>query len=351
VLALVADPGLRGEIDQIAAAAGIRVVHAEEPPSRRMVWTGASAVLVDVAAARRCRDLGLPRRQHVVLVLSEKPEADEFEVAIAVGAQRVITLLGQETELVSLLSEIADPASGARNAPVVAVIGGRGGGGATVFSVVLAQVAAQASGASLLVDADPWGGGIDLVLGVEQDSGLRWPDLAVQGGRLNYSALRDALPTRRGVSVLSLGRRGAEVDAGALAAVVDAGSRAGTTVICDLPRQASVVAEAALAAADLVAVVCPADVRSCAATGAVAGWVAGVNPNVGLVVRGPAPGGLRASEMATILGLPLLAAMRAEARLAAALEEGGLQPGGRSPLVAAARRVLGALRQQSGAAA
>jgi hypothetical protein len=57
--------------------------------------------------------------------------------------------------------------------------------------------------------------------------------------------------------------------------------------------------------------------------------------------------------MATILGLPLLAAMRAEGNLDGALERGGLarSPRSRSPLAVAARRVLTVLHRQPGAAA
>lgn len=351
-LALIADPGLREEIERIAAAAGIRVVYAAEPSGRK-AWVGAAAVLLDVAAARRCRELGMPRRPAVVLIATDAPGTCEFETAMVIGAQEVITLPGQESGLVGVLSDAAAGESDGRRGAVVAVIGGRGGGGASVFAIALAQVAAEPDRECLLVDVDAWGGGLDLALGAEGDAGLRWPDLAAAAGRLSYPALRDALPRRRGVVVLSAGRTGAELRPTALAAVMDAGSRAGATVICDVPRQSSAAAETVLAAADLVVVVTPAEVRACAATRVVADWVTAVNPNVGLVVRGPAPGGLRAAEMSTILGLPLLAAMRAESSLDGALERGGLGRSlrSRSPLAVAARRVLTVLRQQPGEAA
>ncbi|WP_305798789.1 MULTISPECIES: septum site-determining protein Ssd [unclassified Mycolicibacterium] len=351
-LALIADPGLREEIERIAAAAGIRVVYAAEPSGRK-AWVGAAAVLLDVAAARRCRELGMPRRPAVVLIATDAPGTCEFEAAMVIGAQEVITLPGQESGLVGVLSDAAAGESDGRRGAVVAVIGGRGGGGASVFAVALAQVAAEPDRECLLVDVDAWGGGLDLALGAEGDAGLRWPDLTAAGGRLSYPALRDALPRRRGVVVLAAGRTGAELRPTALAAVMDAGSRAGATVICDVPRQSSAAAETVLAAADLVVVVTPAEVRACAATRVVADWVTAVNPNVGLVVRGPAPGGLRAAEMSAILGLPLLAAMRAESSLDGALERGGLGRSlrSRSPLAVAARRVLTVLRQQPGEAA
>jgi hypothetical protein len=114
-------------------------------------------------------------------------------------------------------------------------------------------------------------------------------------------------------------------------------------VVCDLPRRLTDATQAALDAADLVVVVSPCDVRACAATAAMAAVLAAINPNLGLVVRGPSPGGLRAAEIADITGLPLLASMKAEPQLAEQLEHGGLRLGRRSALAAAARQVLAAL--------
>jgi secretion/DNA translocation related CpaE-like protein len=347
ILALVGDPALRDDVDRVAAAVGLPVVHASDP-SGRNVWTGAVAVLVDVAAARRCAHRALPRRGRVVLVVRSEPEAADFEAAIAVGAQQVIMLPADDGELMAELSDAADACRDEdRRSAVVGVIAGRGGAGASVFATALAQSAADA----LLVDADPWGGGIDLVLGCEGEPGLRWPDLTLQGGRLGYAALRDALPQRHGVSVLSGSRTGSDIDAAPLGAVIDAGSRGGATVICDLPRRSTGAVETVLEVADLVVVIAPADVRSCAAAAAIAPWVSAANPNAGVVVRGPSPGGLRSTDVAQIVGLPLLAAMRAQPGVADALERGGLRLRRRSPLAGAARRVLAVLHQHQVAAA
>ena len=186
---------------------------------------------------------------------------------------------------------------------VVAVIGGCGGAGASSLAVALAQAAVDA----LLVDLDPWGGGIDLLVGGETTPGLRWPDLALEGGRLSWSAVREALPRHRGISMLSGTRCGNELDAGPVEAVVDAGRRGGVTVVCDLPRRLTDATQIALDAADLVVLVSRCDVRACAATATIAPVLATINPNLGLVVRGPSPGGLRAAEVADVAGLPLLA--------------------------------------------
>jgi secretion/DNA translocation related CpaE-like protein len=343
VLAMVADADVRSAVDRVGAAVGVRVVHAAQPSSRR-VWESASAVILDVETACRCVEIGLPRRTRVFLVGSGEPHSAQWEAAIAIGVQRVLVLPDQEADLVADLSNAVDSRRAERHGAVLAVIGGRGGAGASVFATALAFAAPTA----LLVDVDPWGGGLDLALGGESEAGLRWPDLALQGGRLDYAALRDALPTRDGVTVLSAGRAASEVDDVALGAVVDAGRRSGTTVVCDLPRRTTAAVEAALDAADLVVLLAPADLRSCAAATATGQWLSASNPNVGLVVRGPSPGGLRSADVARIVGLPMLATMRAQPGVTTMLEHGGLRLRRRSPLASAARRVLQVLHAQPG---
>src|SRR4051812_38448160 len=135
-------------------------------------------------------------------------------------------------------------------------------------------------------------GGIDLLVGTEDMQGLRWPDLTLQHGRLDFAALRQALPRLDGLSVLSSVRPGNDVEPGALAAVIDAGRRGGVTVVCDLPRALSRSVEFAVGAADLVVLVTTADVGGCAAATAVAAALGALNPNVGLLGLGPSPAGV-----------------------------------------------------------
>lgn len=318
----------------------MRVVHAGAGSVSRKSWSAAAAVLLDEAAALRCAESSLPRRSHVVVLSDTEPSSATWAAAARVGAHHVLTLPAQDGELVRELAEATESArDGNAHGRVVAVIGGRGGAGASLFAAALAQTARE----PLLVDLDPWGGGLDLLLGGETTPGVRWPDLTLQGGRLSWSAVRDALPRFRGVSMLSGTRRAYEMDAGATDAIIDAGRRGGATVVCDVPRRLTDAGQCAMDTADLVVVVTSCDVRACAATATVAPMLAGLNPNIGLVVRGPSPGGLRAAEIADIAGVPLLAMMRLEPRLAERLEHGGLRLGRRSALAAAARRVLAVL--------
>ncbi len=342
VAVLLDDSSLSDEVHAVTAAVGLRTVRVSGPAAlTRAGWSAALAVVLDTASARRCAD-ALPRRPDVYVVTLTQPDDEDFRAAMAVGAQAVLRLPHAAGELVAALACTHEAVrADADRGESLAVIGGRGGAGASVFAAALAL-----RSSALLVDLDPHGGGLDLLLGTEGTTGLRWPDLEVKSGRVSWDALRQALPAVGTVTVLSGARRGGEPDPGAAEAVIEAGRRGGTAVVSDVPRHMSDAAVVALGSADLVVVVCPADIRSCAATAALAPAVAAVNPNVGVVVRGPAPGGLRAADVAAITELPLLASMRPEPLLGERLERGGLTVKTRSPLAAAANRVWDVLRQR-----
>jgi hypothetical protein len=73
-LAMLADPELRDELDRVAAAVGVRVVHtgAASPVSRK-TWAAAAAVVLDEIAANRCARAALPRRAHVSVLTVAEP--------------------------------------------------------------------------------------------------------------------------------------------------------------------------------------------------------------------------------------------------------------------------------------
>lgn len=346
LLAVLNDRDLAESVDRVAAAAGLPVLRRNAPGVRS--WSAAAAVVLDDGSAARCVRDRLPRRDSVFLVGGSEPTAATWQIAVQVGAQHFFALPDQEADLVSRLSESAENRrADSRGGRGIAVIAGRGGAGASVFAAALAYCAGDA----LLIDLDSCGGGLDLLLGVENAPGLRWPDLRLQDGRLAWTAVRQALPGRDAVRVLSGSRAFHEIEKAALAAVADAGSRGGATVVYDVPRQLSPVSAHALEAADLVVVITSCDVRAIAATAALAGVLRTVNPNIGLVVRGPAPGGLRAEDAAQATGLPLLTAMRPESGLDPRIERGGWWLPRRSPLATAARTVLEVLQQQRAGAA
>ena len=140
VLTVIEDPELSAGADRIAAAVGARAVGTAEPNRRN--WLAAVAVILDEAAARRCADAGMPRRDGVALIGTEYPSASMWAAAIDVGAQIVCALPDQEANLVRHVAESAERGGPTvHNGRVIAVTAGPGGGGASVFSAALARCA------------------------------------------------------------------------------------------------------------------------------------------------------------------------------------------------------------------
>ncbi|GAA1343526.1 septum site-determining protein Ssd [Saccharothrix algeriensis] len=346
LLAMVSESPLLDEVLHAAAVAGCEVERVPDVPALRARWQAAPAVVLDAAAAASCAREALPRRPGVLVVSTGPPPPETWPPAVRLGVEQVVEL--PSARLPEVLSDLVEsPAGGGR---VLSVLGGCGGAGASVLAAAVGQAVLAAGGRGLLVDCDPLGGGLDLALGAEHEPGRRWADLSLTGGRVPVAELRAALPSRtrgRGrLSFLSCARTGPDPTAQAVAAVVEAGRRAGETVICDVPRGLSPAAAAALDRSDLAVLVVPARLRACAAARRVAVQVADRGVAVQAVVRGPAPTGIRARQVARAVGVPVLATMRPERRLDTALDQGRFPVHRQGPLAVAARSVLAALRER-----
>ncbi len=344
-LVLVTGRRLREEIRRVAAAADRRLSDGAMPIGRR-AWAEAALVVLDTAVVRDCVAAGYPRRPGTFLVCEGQPGAPQWEAAVEIGAESVLGLPAAADRLIEAFAEPARPASGGA---VVTIAGAGGGAGASVLAgaVALTAAATHVRPGILLVDGDPLGGGLDLLLGVESEPGLRWPDLVIEDGRVTAGTLREALPAAApGLRVLACGRTAEappeEIGPGAVRAVLAAGRAAGDLVVCDISRERGPHADEMLEEADLAVLIASARLRSIAAARAVASRIRSRNSNQALIVRGPAPGGLRGAEIAEALDLPLLAAVRAQPALAGQLERTGLAIP-RGPLRAAAEAVLAVL--------
>lgn len=350
VLLITDDSVLAEEVSRLAAVAGRDLHRVSRPADAAEHWRTAPLVLLDEGASNACAGLGLAGRSGIVLV-GTKPPPDFWKAAFERGAEYALELPDEETRLVALLAE-AHEESVSRAGRVVAVVGGCGGAGASVLATVTALTAARQGQQCLLLDCDPLGGGLDLAVGAESDAGLRWSGLSVSGGRVAASALNDALPERRvgpgAITLLSCDRD--DVSSGMTAesvhAVIAAGRRAGQTVVCDVPRSVSGSATAALREADLTVVVVPAEVRACAAAARTVAAFADSVGTVRAVVRGPAPGGLKVSDVARAVGVDVLTAMRSHPGVSPAMDRAGLcaaRVAARGPLARVGREVLAAV--------
>jgi secretion/DNA translocation related CpaE-like protein len=345
VLALISEETVLDDLLRLAAAAGCDVERAADVAALRAGWQSSTLVLLDAASLPDVAAAGVPRRHGLLVVCPEEPTTRTFQAALALGAEQLVRLPEEEDWLVGALADVVDRPAGSAGA-TLCVLGARGGAGSSVFAAATALTAEKSGLPAVLVDCDPLGGGLDVLLGVEESAGLRWPDLRLTSGRLAASTLRSALVDggRAGPAVLSCARDAAGLTPEAVAAVIEASSRSGSLVLCDLPRTLSAAAEAALHRSDLAVVVVPAEVRACSSARGLLAGLAERGVRAGIVVRGPAPGGLRAPDIAEALGVPLLASMRPEPALDGALERGRFAPRARGPLGTAAKAVLRAVR-------
>ncbi|RKF27798.1 septum site-determining protein Ssd [Micromonospora globbae] len=340
-LVVTGDGDLLDDLLRLAAASGTEVELASDPAAARTRWLPAPLVLVGVDQAQPCLRARLPHRPRLVLVGQTGQLDPGWQIAELIGAEHVAILPAAEPWLVDRFAEHGTdrPVAAAR---IVAVIGGRGGAGASILAGGLAVTAARARLRTLLVDADPLGGGLDLVLGWEQMDGFRWPALTGADGRVDAPALVRSLP-REGDLVLLSWDRGdlLPLPAPAMAATLDAARRGRDFVAVDLPRQLDDAAVVALQAADRAYVVVPAELRATAAAARVAASAAPHCADLSVIVRGPAPGRLRADEVARALNLPLAGTLRPEPAITRGLERGEAPTAtGRGPLATLCQRIV-----------
>jgi secretion/DNA translocation related CpaE-like protein len=336
------DERLLDQLLGLLAAAGAAPELATGGPALRRAHRTAPLVLIggDVLATGAVR--GLPRRPGVVVVSAGPLPAADWAVAVELGAERVAVVPDDEAWLLSrAAASVRSPVDRGRS---IVVGGSCGGAGASTLAAALALTAAPGS---VLVDADPWGGGLDLLLGAERATGLRWPELGGLRGRVSGEALLAALPEVGGVHLLSASRSVAEpVPQDALLAVVEAARSVGRPVVVDLPRtgaSADPTVASVTADADCVLLVVPARLRAATAARLLLDGPGSAWADARLVVR-EVPGGLPPAEVAAVLGRETHERLPFD-RAALPRAERGDPPlvSARSPLGALARRVLDGL--------
>ncbi|MFI6584761.1 septum site-determining protein Ssd [Embleya sp. NPDC050493] len=339
-LLVTGDPALLDELLRLCAAAGIEPEVQPDPGAARTAWPAAPLVIVGDDVTPGLARCGLPRREDVVLIGADLDDGDVWRRALDVGADHVVFLPDAEAWIVDRLGDVAEGTG--PDAHTIAVLGGCGGSGASTLACALAVTAGRRGLNAALVDVDPLGGGLDVLLGGEDESGLRWPDLASARGRIDGGALSDALVHLHGLTVLSWDReRPPGIPPDTIRSVVRAVRRRHDLAVLDVPRHADSAGAEALRQCDTGLLVVPAEVRALAAAAQVSARIGPMLRDLRAVVRQPSSSGLTSEAAARGLGLPLAGELRPEAGLSAAAERGD-PPGLRSrgPLARFCREYL-----------
>lgn len=356
------------------------------------LWRRAPAVFVDALAARRLA--GRPHCEGAIFLVRSDTEAEDTQVAKVLAPVYSASLPADNVDIVELLgrgdvrpdapkpsdyqnrsnhlNHHQNPASPAfadvitapgtepvpntpatttdSTATCLMLVPAVGGAGASIVAAASALVLSREKPVCL-VDADALAGGIDLVLGMETEPGLRWQDFSAADGRLDGAALYEALPScprSPALKVLTWTRsRTPETtynhasannkfdsadrpdrtdrpdDVRHIASTISCLIHAGITVIVDCPKQVEYVTTLGALADDTV-IVLPTSVRAIAAAGHLASICAqaGFTPN--LAVRYQQHRDISVEEVEYALDLPIVGEIEYCKKVAHEIDVGGL---------------------------
>jgi secretion/DNA translocation related CpaE-like protein len=342
-LLVTADGGLQDAVLAVAAEARVEVTIAAEVGAAGALWPAAPLVLLDAALVEPAlRTLPLPR-PGLVVVSRAIDDPAIWRHLVEIGAEHVVELPQGAPWLFERFGRSLDTDP---TADLLVVAGAVGGAGASTLAAALAHHARESGPRAVLVDLDPTGGSLDLLVGAEDVPGARWDELSGITGRVDERVLREALPYSGGLPLLSWPvDSDLEPGPGAVSQVLDALCRRPGLVVVDGGRAADPRVAVALARCRTLVVVVALRVRAVAAARRLVRRVpAHVSPMV--VAREPAPGGLTAEDLADALGLPVTAVLLDDRRRGATEELGGPPPSS-----SAWRRVCDAVLKAQAAAA
>lgn len=217
------DGALRDLAADHATASGMELVDPADAPS--------ALVTAVLAPAQTLAERAVPDIPGAALLIitPEGPITSElWNMALQNGARAVLQLPSQSPALLSHLAQAARPRT---RALMLGVVGGCGGAGASSLAARIAG-AARSHGEVLLVDADPLGGGLDLLVEAPEATGIGWQDVATVDAS-DGEALRQALPVVDGVRLLVAGD-GPGPDGPLLQRALQAVEAGGGTVVVDL---------------------------------------------------------------------------------------------------------------------
>lgn len=322
ILLVTGSAVLRSEVERIVAAAGGHLRVVADPAEGGRHWDGAAAVLV----GSDIRELPPRRRAPAVLVGADGEGDSLWHLAAALGAERVAVLPDAAAWLADHLSRSRAPGPGGL---VLGVTGGCGGAGATTAAIWIAQAAAGMGARVLLVDGDPWAGGLELALAAEECPGLRWPDLAEARGSVDPAQLAESLPVAGGFSFLSWPasrEQPVPVGAATVLGVLDAARRGYELVVVDIGRREEPLQSFAWDC-DRIMMVVPSQLRAAVAAVRMLQDFPPVEATV--LLRGNPGAALDGPLLEDAIGLPVLGRLPELRGVAAATESGRLLDLGR----------------------
>ncbi|MCS5478307.1 septum formation initiator [Corynebacterium sp. YIM 101645] len=362
ILVAVGDPVIHPEATHIAAATGHGVIDTIDPREITRLLPRAHALLADADTAGHVATLD---RRPGIYFLAADPGPADWRAALTCHAENAYVLPAQAAELLTALGHArapqpgqethptagrtalararhAAPAAGQAGGTLIAVCGAVGGAGTSTLAAALARTVARHHPVTL-IDADGHSGGLDLLLGLEDTPGARWPDLRLGEGTVAGTDLRAALPTTPdGIAVLSAARSTLadpfRLRPEHMRPVLEALDGSPGITVVDLPAHGPVT-ETVTGTCDRLALLIPAEVRAAAAAaGLVTDLARGRTATIG-IARHRGWSGLTADDLSRITRCQIIGELGQLSRLPRTVELGGLPDRLPGPLGATTRLI------------
>ncbi len=296
-LVVSADPQFIARAQNWCAAVGAGFVAHAQSDGLRRAWREARFVLIDEEYVDLVLGEHLGRREFVFLI--GPSTRTSLEAAVELGVEKILP--ADDGTVVTLLTEVLD---GQGEACVISVMGACGGVGASTLATAIACAAADAGSTAALIDGDVAAGGIELILGAERESGLRWSELQTSSGSVGLTELRSVLPSKHGVDVVSFARDDEPVHTagGVLSTMV----RGYDVVVADVPRHLDALGRQLLSQSVATVLVVPLRLAGVVAAERLIPKILHLSGHV-LVVSHEVRGGCHRHDLAKRLGLPVVA--------------------------------------------
>lgn len=200
-LIITADPELLDQALTAVAAAGAEATIAPDLAAAQTAWRDATVVLLGVDQAPALA--GLSSRSSPVRYLLGAESDREQLCGLSAQLSCAVAILPEHRA--ELTVAIRDQHVATTRGGMVALLGTTGGVGTSTLAAGLAWAAHDSGTSTALVDLDPYGGGLDLALGIESEPGWRWPQLVGVTGQV--TAVADRLPALEGMPILAASRQ------------------------------------------------------------------------------------------------------------------------------------------------
>lgn len=299
------------EFQKIAAVTQTPLVIESEPNAADL----SNAYRVFVAADCAQATLNHPE---IVLVVIGSTGPETWRFAAKLSANHIAVIPDSREWLVEHLS-----APVTKKGLCVAIIPGAGGAGASLLSAGLAFHARQFFSDVVLVDLDESSAGLDVVLGIETQPGMRWQDFHSLTGSISGSDILRGLPARDGVALLTHNDSETIPDKFLPDTIIQQLRGVSGLVIIDFPRFTNQVATIEiLQQCDIAYVVTPSTVRGSASTKKVIVNISKHVANVELVIRNMPGTNLDALRIAQSIDVPLAGVVNSDPRIVEQIEQG-----------------------------